>query len=326
MPLDPLPDSKHFTLELLTKGVYACIHKPGGGAYSNAGIIDLGERIILVDAFDTLAAGRDLRHTAEALFERPIDTIVLTHPHSDHWIGASVFDASTTLLASKKTRQICLEWGAEIIKGFQNPSEWEAWLTEMEGQLQVEGDERVRLGLEKSITRTRYTMAEMSEFQPRYADQTFDDLLNFQGSTRDVELRSFGRGHSEDDVALLMPRDKIAFIGDIGFFDTQPFLGFCDIDLYRQQMQFFLDSDYQILVPGHGPLGDKQDIALQLRYLDVMEDLVGEVAGRGGSFEEAMQISLPEPFNSWLMGGMGRFEVNVRYLFERFGGEVPAEE
>lgn len=53
--------SPHFSLERLADGVYACIHKPGGGAYSNAGIVDLGDRTIVVDALQTLAAGRDLR-------------------------------------------------------------------------------------------------------------------------------------------------------------------------------------------------------------------------------------------------------------------------
>lgn len=326
MPNDNLLESKHFTLKPLTNGVYACIHKPGGAAYSNVGIIDLGDRTLLVDAFDTLVAGRDLRHIAEGLFKRPVDTIILTHAHSDHWIGASVFDASTTLLASKTVRQICLDWGAEIMEDFQDATGWEEWLKEAEEQLRTEQDERVRVGLENSITHTRYVMAEMAEFQPRYADQTFEDTVTFQGSKRNTELRSLGRGHSEDDAVLLLPQDRIAFIGDIGFFDTQPFLGFCDIDLYREQLLIFQDSDFQVLVPGHGPVGDKDDIALQLKYFDVMEDLVGKVAQRGGSFEEAMQITLPEPFDQWLMGGMERFKVNVRYLFARFGGEVPEEE
>jgi cyclase len=326
MPSSSLLESRHFTLEPLTDGVYACIHKPGGAAYSNAGIIDLGDRTLLVDAFDTLLAGRDLRQAAEALFERPVETIVLTHAHSDHWIGASVFDASTTLLASKTVRQVSVEWGEELMEEFQNPAEWEEMLKEEEEQLQTEQDERMRVSLERSITRTRYVMAEMAEFQPRYADQTFEDDVRFQGSKRSAELRSLGRGHSEDDAVLLLPQDSIAFIGDIGFFDDQPFFGFCDIDLYREQLRFFQDSDFQILVPGHGPVGGKDDIALQLEYFDVMEDFVGKVARKGGSFEEALQITLPQPFDKWLIGGMARFEVNVRYLFARFGGEVPEEE
>jgi cyclase len=163
----------------------------------------------------------------------------------------------------------------------------------------------------------------MAEYEPRYADQIFEQVVTFQGSKRHIELRSLGRGHSEEDIVLLLPQDKLAFIGDIGFFDMQPFLGFCDIDRYRQQLHFFQDSDYQVLVPGHGPVGGKQDLELQLGYFDVMEDLVGNVAHKGGSFEEALRITLPEPFDQWLAAGMGRFKANVAYLFARFGGEVP---
>jgi glyoxylase-like metal-dependent hydrolase (beta-lactamase superfamily II) len=327
MKLNPtIPESKHLTLERLSKGIYACIHKPGGGAYSNAGIIDLGDRTLLVDAFDTMAAGLDLRQTAEALFNRPVDTIVLTHPHSDHWVGASAFEDSTVLLASKTTRQVSHDWGEEIVEGNKDPAAWQEWLEEIELQAQTEKDERVLLGLKKTITRTRYAIAEMAEFQPRYADRTYKDTFRFRGDERSVELRSLGRGHSEDDAVLLLPQDRIAFIGDVGFFDTQPFLGYCDLGGLREQMRFFQESDYEILVPGHGPVGNKYDLTLQHEYLDIMENLVGDVAQRGGSLQEALQITLPDPFDKWLMGGMARFEANVRYLFAHFDGEVLEEE
>ncbi len=150
--------------------------------------------------------------------------------------------------------------------------------------------------------------------------------MQFKWDKRAVELRSLGGGHSEDDAVLFLPEEKIAFIGDVGFFDSQPFLGFCDIDLYRKQMRFIQDSGYEILVPGHGPVGGQEKITLQLEYLDIMEDLVGDIVNRGGSFQEATQIALPEPFSNWLYGGMGRFKTNVRYLFTHLGGEVPDEE
>lgn len=326
MQKNKLQDSQHFTLKHLASGVYACIHKSGGAAYSNAGIVDLGDRTIVVDAFDTMVAGRDLRQTAEVLFGRPVDRLILTHPHSDHWIGASVFDETTGLLANKTTRKISKKWGAGIVKDFKDRGAWEERIKEMEGQLQTEQDEHVRVSLENSIIRTRYVMAEMAIFQPRYADQAFDETVTFHGSKRIVEFRSLGRGHSEDDAVLLLPQERIAFIGDIGFFDTQPFLGFCDIALYRKQILFFQDSDYDVLVPGHGPVGGRDDIALQLEYLDVMEELIVNVVRRGGSFEEAMQITLPKPFSKWLFGGTGKFETNVRYLFAHFGGKLPEEE
>jgi cyclase len=146
--------SKHFTLQALADGVYACIHKEGGAAYSNAGIIDLGDWTIVVDAFDSLVAGSDLRKVAESIFDRPVDTILLTHCHIDHWVGASAFEPSATLLTTSAIRRETLKWGKQMLKDFQDRSGWEKNLEEMENKIQVETDERVRAGLEKSILRT----------------------------------------------------------------------------------------------------------------------------------------------------------------------------
>lgn len=321
-----LEESRHFTLEKLADGVYACLHKPGGAAYSNAGIIDLGDRTVVIDAFDTMAAGRDLRKTAETLFDRPVDTLVLTHPHSDHWVGASAFEPSTTMIATQITIKVCQEWGEGMMEDFQHPEEWEEWVSEMEEQLKTEQVESKRISLENSILRTRHTMAEMAEFRPRYADQTFEDTLVLKGSKRTAELRSYGRGHSEDDAALMLLEDQIAFIGDIGFFDTQPFLGFCEFDHYLAQLNFFQASDFKILVPGHGLVAySKEYLNLQIQYMDLMADFVGKVVQSGGTFEQAKKITLPAPFDKWLVGGTGRFETNIRYLFTHFGGEVPED-
>lgn len=226
--------SKHFDLHQLTNGVYAAIHKDGGAAYCNAGIIDLGERTLVVDAFDTALAARELRQMAESLFSRPVDTLLLTHTHSDHWKGASAFAAGTTFVASERTRQETLEWGEGLLKEASDPAEWEKWVQDMAAQLESEADERVCACLERQIARARYSMAELSEFQPRYADLTFAKMIAFHGSGRYAEFRSFGPGHSSDDAVLLLPQDGIAVIGDIGFFNRQAFMGFCDLDRWRE--------------------------------------------------------------------------------------------
>jgi hypothetical protein len=57
----------------------------------------------------------------------------------------------------------------------------------------------------------------------------------------------------------------------------------------------------------------------------MLEALVSQVVRRGGSLEEAQRVVLPGPFDRWLIGGMARFHVNVRYLFARCGGELPEE-
>ncbi len=317
--------SKHFDLQRLCEGVFAAVHKQGGAAYNNAGIIDLGDRTLVIDAFDTALAARDLRKAAEELFSRPVEILALTHSHNDHWIGDSAFGKQTTMYASEITRDETVKWGESLLEDTKNPSEWDEWVTEMEEQLQTEEDERVRVDLEASITRARYFIAEMAEFSPRYADQTFEESISFQGNKRQAELRSFGAGHSSDDVVVQLPEDGIAFIGDIGFFNQQPYMGVCDLDHWRTQLKSLQNSDHHTFVPGHGILGGLDEIRLQLEYFDVMEELTGQVVHKGGSIEDAMQINLPEPFSNWLMGGMTRFRVNVRFMYKRLGGELAEE-
>jgi glyoxylase-like metal-dependent hydrolase (beta-lactamase superfamily II) len=306
--------------------LYACIHKTGGAASSNAGIIDLGDRTLVVDAFNTVAAGRDLRATAEALFGRPVSTIVLTHFHDDHWIGASAFDAATLFLTSEATRAACSEEAAELLEGFKDRAAWEAELRKAEAQLETETDERKRVGLVNGISRTRYTMAEMADFQPRYADAAFSGTMAFHGTKRVVDVRSLGRGHSADDVVVLLPQDGVAFVGDIGFFDTQPFMAYCDLELYRKQLHFFRESGFRVLVPGHGVVGGKPEVERELAYFDVLEDLVGKIVKKGGPLEAALNVALPPPFDRWLFGGMNRFAMNVRFMYKHLGGVIAGED
>jgi cyclase len=317
-------ESKHFDLVSLADGVYACIHKPGGGALSNAGIIDLGGRTLLVDAMGTVAAGRDLRASAEALFGRPVFAVVLTHPHSDHWIGASVFGSDSLFHATEAARAACVPYGEELVEDYQDRAAWEAELREMEQRLATEQDERMRVSLANGIAHTKIVMADMADYVPRYPDLTFAGPLTFHGEKRVAEVRPLGRGHSADDIALLLPDDGIAFIGDVGFFGTQPFLADSDMDLYREQLRFVLASGFRTLVPGHGPVGGRAEVEQELAYFDVMEELVGKIVARGGSLEEAKHITLPAPFDAWLVGGMNRFTANVGFLYKHFGGVIPA--
>ena len=317
-------ESKDFSLVSLCDGVYACIHKPGGGAFSNAGIVDLGDRTLVVDAMGTLAGGRELRATAETLFGRPVSALVLTHHHDDHWIGASAFDSATLLLCAEKVRAACVPYGAELAEEYRDRAAWDEELRGLERQLAAEKDERRLVGLRNGISRLRITLAELDVWSPRYADLTFSSPLTFRGASRAAEVRTLGPSHTPDDVAVVLPGDGIAFVGDVGFFQTQPYLADSDLDLYREQLLFVLGSGLQTLVPGHGPVGGRAEAEQELAYFDVMEELVGKIVSRGGSLAEAKQIALPAPFDAWLVGGMNRFAANVEFLYKRFGGVIPA--
>ena len=312
-----LPASEHFDLQHLTDGVFAAIATPHGASYSNAGIIDLGDRTLIFDTFNTPLAAADLRVAAESLTGRLVSTIVISHVHSDHWMGNQVFSAQTTILSTTKIRAVMPEWGDELLEYKDDPTEVEDYLRESEQRLETETDPRWRATLESNIRSTHFQLQSLPELDLRYPDQTFEGCMVFYGPQRKVELFSTGEGHSESDISLLLPDDRIAFMGDLGFFDTQPFLPYSQPEAWIKHVETFEQTKYETFIPGHGRIGTKEDLALQRRYITGLKDQVSAVIAAGGTQEEALKIELPAPFDRWLYGDMGRFEANVNFLFER---------
>lgn len=314
-----LPTSEHFELYQIAEGVYAAIGIEGGAAFSNAGIIDLGDQTLIFDTFETPKSAEDLRVAAEHLTGRPASYIIISHAHLDHWMGNQVFADRTPIIATHGIREEMFML-ADYMRGMQeDPSELEEMVREDEERLKAETDERKRASLKFSIVRWRYTLEMLPTLELRFPNQTFDGKLVFHGTRRAAELLTLGRGHTSSDCFLVLSAENIAFMGDLAFFQCQPFTAYCDPEAWMAQLEEMEQSDIETFVPGHGPLGTKADVALQKQYITVLEEMVAQVIREGGTVEDALQQSLPEPFDAWLSGA--RFEANVRSSHQRLSGE-----
>jgi len=98
-------ESDHFTIEKLADGVFTAIHKIGGYAICNAGIIDLGDETLVFDCFISPKAARDLKKAAEELTKNEVKYVVNSHYHNDHIRGNQVFDGAE-IIATQKTKEL----------------------------------------------------------------------------------------------------------------------------------------------------------------------------------------------------------------------------
>lgn len=94
--------SKHFDLEQIHDGVYAAIAVRGSGSVGNAGIVDLGDAVLIFDTFNAQQAAHDLRKAAEELTGDKPKYVVNSHWHGDHVRGNQVF-ADSTIIATQTT-------------------------------------------------------------------------------------------------------------------------------------------------------------------------------------------------------------------------------
>lgn len=317
---DRLPTSEHFKLEQLAAGVYAAIGIPGGAAYSNAAIVDLGDQALIFDTFQTPQAAQDLKVAAEKLTGRPASYVIISHCHSDHWCGNQVFDSGVPIIT---THAIYQEMPASIawIKELQqNPSELEHSIHQLRQDLEIETDDCWRASHLANLTRMGHLLAAIPTLELRFPNQTFEGELVFYGASRTAELHTVAPAHTASDAYLLLPEEGIMLMGDLGFFQCQPFMAFGDPEGWKAQLEAMEQSDIEVFVPGHGPLGTRADVGLQKEYIAVLEDLVAAAIEDGLSLEETLALTLPAPFDGWLHGGMGRWQANVNTLYGRLAG------
>mgnify|MGYP001038366280 FL=1 len=307
--------SEHFTLHQLAGGVYAAIATELGAGFSNSGLIDLGEQTLVFDAFENPLAAEHLLQASLHLTGRRPDTVILSHWHPDHWGGLQVFKDSS-ILATPETRKAMTPLCAEMLQDRQDPSRMERELQETEARLAAETDPARRHTLQVSIARQRHDLAALPTLEPTLPNQTFTSKMDFYGSLHSVELIATGKGHTISDCLLRLPQERVAFIGDLGFFQSQPFMPYGFPTRWVKLLNEMAGWDIDTFVPGHGPLGSKVDLAREAEYILALETLVSQAVQVGGGVEDALRQHLPAPFDAWQMIGH-RFEANVRASYRR---------
>ncbi len=130
---------------------------------------------------------------------------------------------------------------------------------------------------------------------------TFSDTMTITLGGKTVELSYLGRSHSDNMIVLRFPAERALYAVDFISVKRLPYMTLSDayfpdwIAAIRQVEAM----DFDILVPGHGPLGVKADAADHRAYLENLYDAV-LAAARAGRTLEQMQAEIKlEAYAAW---------------------------
>src|SRR5262245_16599588 len=290
--------SAHFQLHQLADGVFAAIHQEGGAAQSNAGIIDLGDQILIFDTFIAPAAAADLREAVEALFSRPVSVLINSHYHNDHIWGNQAFPSDVPIISTIKTRELITTLGGDEHRWFAAHSRerLDALIT----QLEQEKDEASRRLTSYSITYYRTILEALPELQIRLPNVTFLDQLDFHGPQRVAHLICYGGGHTPSDSILYLPEERIIFMADLLFTGTHIYLPDGDPDEIRRTISRIMQLPAETFVPGHGQLGNAGDVEKMLGYIDTLEALVEEGMRKCMTDDVLAHLPIPNEYHNWI--------------------------
>ncbi|HET6445647.1 MAG TPA: MBL fold metallo-hydrolase [candidate division Zixibacteria bacterium] len=306
-------ESRHFTVERLAEGVYAAIHRPGGWAIGNAGIIDLGEFTLVYDTFMTFKAAEDLLEAANQLTGSPVKIVVSSHYHNDHIWGNQVFGPQAFIISSTGTQFLIKTRGQEEYDWYLENSASE--LNTIQAQYDAESDEQKKQYIANWMSYYEGLVETMPDLVVRLPDVTFEEQLAIYGTARSVELRTFADGHTPSDTALFLASDGILFMSDLLFVNMHPFLADGDPDNLMRTLDQVAAYDASIFVPGHGLPGTKDDINLQLDYIAQCKHTVSTMLANGQEEEAIGEQIIPEPFVDWEFANF--YAANLRYYYRK---------
>lgn len=117
---------------------------------------------------------------------------------------------------------------------------------------------------------------------------TFSERMTIELGGKTVELAYLGRSHSDNMIVMNFPDERALFAVDFVSVDSLPYRDLNDSYFpdWIEAVKRVEAMDFDILVPGHGPVGVKADVGAHRAYLEDLYAAVLEAARAGQSLEE----------------------------------------
>ena len=199
-----------FELVELAPGVHAAVSDITGGAVGNAAIIDTGEKTLVIDAFITAQAARELRGEVTRLTGRSACLLVNTHWHSDHTRGNQEF-AGIPIVSTARTVELMIADAPADLTAYE--AELDRHLAALRQKLESDDAAERRLA-QRRIFGVEQLKVAAPGFRLTVPDILFEERLVIEGARR-VELLTYGGGHTDSDVFAWLPEDRIVIAGDL---------------------------------------------------------------------------------------------------------------
>jgi cyclase len=150
-------------------------------------------------------------------------------------------------------------------------------------------------------------------------NETFSGELALKVGDKRVRLVEVGPAHTRGDVLVHVPADKLVFTGDIAFIGGHPIVWAGPVGNWIKACDLILGWDVETVVPGHGPITDKNGIRALRDYFDYIHREARKRFDAGMSYDEAARDIALDPYADWL--DPERIVVNVITCYREFQGD-----
>lgn len=278
-------------LKMLAPNVYAYTQESGPGvdnaSLSNAGVI-VGDDLLAIDALGPPVHAKAFIATAQKATGKKFGRLLNTHHHRDHTNG-NCFFLPAEIVSHAYARQAVIDQGIPAHPYADRP-QWQAGMNEL------------RLAPPSTTFTDRMTY--------RYGDTVVEAIYN-------------GPAHTWGDVMVYLPQHRILFAADIAFFYVTPSGQNGHITKWMEAIDRIMKMDVDTIVPGHGPLGTKKELAETRAYFEMLVPQIEKKFRQGMRVGEAAADLDLGRFANWT--NPERNVLNTLRLYAEFSGTITPE-
>lgn len=296
-------------VEDLGNGAYCYLqdtNRGSGWGWSNSGlIVDSGEAVMVDTLRDEVLTGNMLSAYTDmtGLKPRDIGTLINTHNDGDHTYGNRLM-RHARIMASRECAAMMAERPPTL---FQNALDNLPKGIVGEFMFELWGPPFQFRGVEPSLP-----------------NEYVKDGQQIKVGNKTVRIIHVGSAHTIGDIMVHVPEDKILFTGDIVFLNNTPILWSGPAGNWIRALDNILEMDVETIVPGHGPVTDKNGVRKTREYLVYVEDEARKRFDAGLSLEDAIQDIALGQFEDW--GGSERIVANVERIYAQLRGIEPTKD
>ena len=287
----PVSTGKAYRFEKIADGVYYAT-AAGSMVTGSNNVVIIGSRdVLVVDTGTTPAAARAFIQDLKLLTPKPVRFVVNTHFHYDHTDGNQVYAGKADIIAHEYVKQ-----AIETLNVLQREPFKTSQLTNvplriemLKKQLAEAKDPSTRQMLQQQLTLAQEGWEQLKEIKPTPPNVTYSTKKVLDLGGREVQLLFLGRGHTNGDTVVFLPKEKIVCTGDL--MESQiAYMGDAQFDEWVTTLDALKKLDFETDLPGHGmPFKGKALITSFQGYLRELTKQAGDLRKQGVSAEVAAQ-------------------------------------
>ncbi|MCO7226832.1 MBL fold metallo-hydrolase [Pleionea sp. CnH1-48] len=238
----------------------------GGFTGGNIGLSIGKDGVVMID--DSMPPMLDIMKTAiKSVTKKPVDFVINTHVHGDHIANnAAMKKEGARIVAHENLRRHLVKKG--MFNGKENVPVSEDALPVI----------------------------------------TFSHAMNFHLNGENARLIHVAHAHTDGDAVIFFKKSNVVHTGDVFFNGMFPFIdlnsgGSVDGYIKAQKKILKLSNDKTKIIPGHGPLASKEDLARSVAMLKDAKKLIAKAIKAGKSEDEVVAMNpLKKYHDKWNWG------------------------